>query len=103
MSKRKRDDQGKYAKRHSAKFIALLWIASFLSLGLLYFSAGAVESDFAGFRSCSSNSSLAIHSCGKDSLNLGDVGLVLLFILAAAMVVSLFTAAWRVTRNGTIK
>jgi hypothetical protein len=103
MSKRKRDDKGQYAKHHSTKFIAFVWLSSFLSLGLLYLSARVLAADFASFRSCSSNSSLAIHNCGKGSLNFGDIGLVLLFILSATMVVSLFTAAWRLTRNRTTK
>jgi hypothetical protein len=102
MSKPKRDGKGQYAKPRSTRFIAFVRVCSFLSLGLLYLAGSAVASDFASFRACSSNSSgLSIHSCGKQSLNVGDVALVLLFILSATMAVTLFTAAWRHSRRTT--
>ncbi len=96
---RLRDTEGKYSKRRSPGFIAGTWIAAVLSLGLLYAAGLAVSSDFAQFRSCSSNNGLALHSCGKNSLNLGDLILIALFILAALLTVTLFTAAWRMSRR----
>ena len=98
MSKH-RNIEGKFARRRSPAFIATSWIASFLSLGLLYLAGLAVSSDFAQFRSCSSNNGLALHSCGKNNVNLGDLILIALFILAALLVVTLFTASWRMTRG----
>lgn len=100
MSKR-RDTEGKYTKRRSPAFIVSVWVASFLSLGLLYATGLAVSSDFAQFRSCSTNDGLALHSCGKQAINVGDLMLVTLFVLAAVLVVTLFTASWRTVRGST--
>lgn len=94
MSKR-RDIEGKFARRRSPGFIAASWIASCLSLGILYAAGLAVSSDFAQFRSCNTNDGLSLHSCGKQSINVGDLVLIILFILAAVLVVTLFTASWR--------
>lgn len=92
MSKRKTKQQ----PRRSPGFIAGSWIASMLSLGLVYAAAIAVRSDFAAFKSCSANDSgLMVSDCGKHSLNTGDFVLILLFILSAALTLSLFTASLR--------
>lgn len=77
------------------------WVCSLLSTGLLYLAAIAVDADLASFRSCSANSSgLTISNCGKQSLNPGDLILIALLILSACLTVTLFTAAWRMTRRG---
>lgn len=105
MSKKaRRDNNGKFAKR-SLKFVIFSWALSFASLGLLYAAGAAVYSIFASFRSCDANTSngLSITSCGKLSLNVGDVVIIGLFIAASALVVTLFTAAWQASlRRGTI-
>ena len=101
MNKKKRNDQGRYAERHSTGFIVTTWVAAALSVGLLYAATRALLTDFASFRSCSANSSgLTIVNCGKSSLNFGDLVFMLMFVLAAALTVSLFTAAWRFTVRG---
>jgi hypothetical protein len=84
----------------SWKAIVGLWLASLLSVGLLLGSAIAVKSDLSQFRSCNSNTSgLMVHSCGKQSLNPGDLILLALFVLAALLTVSLFTGALRASRR----
>lgn len=99
MSKR-RDLSGRYATRRSPKFIAGAWVAGFLSVGLLYVISRVFTSDLASFRSCNANNSgLSIVSCGKQSPNFGDVLIFLVFVMAAALTVSLFTAAWRFSRK----
>lgn len=102
MSKfgRRRGDDGKFAVKHSAKYLAFLWICTLLSVGLLLLAGNAVTDTMASFQSCGSNSSgLEIHNCGKQALNLGDIMIFGLFALAAALTVSLFTASWRATRG----
>ncbi len=88
------------AKRPSPVLLVLSWVGSLLSIGLLFVFGNAVISDFASFRSCNSNSAgISVAACGKQSLNVGDLMLLLLFALAAALVVTLFTAAWRLSRR----
>jgi hypothetical protein len=82
--------------------VVALWVLSLLSVGLLYLAGNAVDADLGSFRSCNSNNSgLTISNCGKQGLNFGDVVLFILFALAACLVVTLFTAAWRTTRGKT--
>lgn len=96
-SKPRRDDKGKFKKR-SLKFVILSWLASFASLGLLYAAGAAAYSIFGSFRSCDINSAgLSIASCGKQSMNIGDLAILGLFIASATLAVSLCTAAWRAT------
>jgi hypothetical protein len=86
----------KQIKRRSPGFIVAAWIASILSLGLVYVAAVAVRADFASFRSCSANDSgLMVTDCGKHSLNAGDLLLLVLFMACAALALSLFTASLR--------
>jgi hypothetical protein len=88
-------------KRRSPGYLIFIWITSFLSVGLLLLAGNAVRSDIAQFRSCNSNSSsLAIHACGKTSLNVGDLVLFLLFVLCAGLAVSLFTHSWQASKGG---
>ncbi len=94
MSRRSQD--GQFARRQSPFMVVVIWLGSVVSLGLLVFMALAVKADFASFKSCNVNSSgLAISSCGKQSLNPGDMLLIALLVLSAVMVVTLLTAAWR--------
>lgn len=87
-------------KRHSPAFIFASWLASVLSIGLVWYSGHALTTSLAGFRSCSANNNdLYISSCGKHALNAGDFILIGLFILSAALVLSLFTGSWRMTRG----
>ena len=90
----------KAAKRRSPLFVTTTWVSSFLSVGLLLFIGNVVKADLGSMRPCSTNSSgLSVSSCGKQSINLGDLILIGLFFLAACLVVALFTAAWRMTRR----
>ena len=99
MSK-KRDNEGKFARQYSTKFIIISWICTILSLLLLYAAGNAVTDSVAAFQSCNSNSTgLSIHNCGKQALNIGDIIIFGLFTLSAALTVSLFTASWRATRR----
>lgn len=99
MSKQRMSD-GKFAKKRSPLYIAGSWCASFASLGLLYLATRVLLADLAAFRSCSSNSNgLVVVSCGKRSLNMGDLLLIALFFVSAALVASLFMTAWRATRR----
>ena len=99
----KRNSKGQFVHAHSKAFMAALWLASLISLVLLWLSARAVMSDFGSFRSCSASTGiLTLSSCGKQSLNLGDFALLGLFALAVCFAFSLLTAAWRATRKGTI-
>ena len=95
-----RDQYGQFAKRRSPLFIAASWLATLLSIALLLLLGNFVKNDMASFRSCSANNAgLVLTSCGKQSMNVGDFVLIGLMILAAAMTVSLFTAAWRMSRG----
>lgn len=94
-----RNGHGQFAKAPSKKMLSAAWVAAILSLGLLWASTTMVEASFGAFRSCSTNNVLTVSNCGKQSLNLGDLILVGLFILAAALTLSLFTHAWRVTKK----
>lgn len=99
----KRNSRGQYAKPASAKKLVAIWSASIASLGLLYASGGAVMSTFGSFRSCDvNNTGLYIRSCGKQSLSVGDVIIIAVFVAAAALSVSLFTAAWRLTTRKVV-
>jgi hypothetical protein len=95
-----RNAQGQYARPRSTGFIIFTWLCGFLSVGLLYLAARAVVSNFASLRSCDVNSSgLAVSSCGKAALNVTDIMMIGLFMLIAVLVVTLFTAAIRMTRR----
>jgi hypothetical protein len=84
----------------SKKLFVTTWIGVLLSIGLLFEAGSAVLSDLTGFRSCNSNTSgLSVAVCGKQSVNFGDIMLMILFVAAAALVVSLATVAWRMTRK----
>ena len=95
MSKKR----AKATKQRAPMLIVVTWVSSFLSLGLLFLTGSVLMSDFGSFRSCSHNNGLTVSSCGKQSLNLGDLMLCILFVLSAALVVSLFTAAWRMSKR----
>jgi hypothetical protein len=87
-------------KERSTSFVIITWIASILAVGLLLLIGNAVKADIAGFRSCSvNNSGLTVTSCGRQGINAGDAILFGLFVMAASLVVTLFTAAWRMTRR----
>lgn len=98
MNKQRRSN-GKFAAPRSPLVILFFWLVSFASIGILYLITRVLMANFAAFRSCNSNNGLAIVSCGKHSINMGDVLIIVLFLLSAALVVSLFTHAWRITRR----
>ncbi len=103
MSKSKRNSKGRFVRSHSAAFIFGAWLASLASLILVWLSSRAVMSDFGSFRSCSGGTGiLTISSCGKHSLDFGDLVILGLFVLSAFFSFSLITAAWRATRKGTV-
>ena len=107
MSSQRRRSQAKEptkprrsGKRPSTKLLAASWIATILSAFLLFQAGLALSSDMSGFRSCDANSSgLTVAMCGKQSLNFGDVVLLILFVCSAALLVSIGTAALRITRR----
>ncbi len=81
-------------------FIALTWVCSFASFGLVYLSAKVLAADVAGFRSCHANDTgLQSVACGKASVNFGDLVLFILFAASSALMFSLFTAALRMVRK----
>ena len=87
-------------KKRSPLVIALAWVASVVSLLLVYGAASAMVNALLGFRSCDSNSAgLRIITCGKQSVTMGDVLIGLLLLLTIALSVSLFTGAWRATKR----
>ena len=100
MSRRKRNDYGQFAKAPSKKMLFGSWLASFVSLALLWATAAALWSDLSSFRSCDANSGgLTLTSCGKHGLNAGDTILLGLFLLAGAMAFSMCTHAYRMTKR----
>lgn len=103
MSKSKRNSKGRFVRSHSMAFIIGIWTASIASLALLWLTSRAVMSDLGSFRACSGGTGiLSITSCGKHSLDIGDLVIVGLFGLSAFFSFSLLTAAWRATSKGTI-
>jgi hypothetical protein len=80
-------------------FIAATWVAGLLSVGLVYISGKILSVDLSAFRSCADNNGLALANCGKRGLNMGDLALLGLFIACAALMMSLFTAALRMSRR----
>lgn len=95
-----RNSEGKYAKAYSKKFIAFLWFSSLVSILLLYLAGTALTDTMSAFQSCSGNSTgLSISNCGKQGLNVGDIIIFTLFVLSAALTVSLVTASLRATKR----
>ena len=96
----RRNDSGQFVKAPSKRVLAGSWVISVLSLGLLWGTASMVKASLSSFQSCSANNNgLTLTNCGKQSLNAGDFMLIILFILAAFLSLSLFTHTWRVTRR----
>ena len=91
--------KAKPALQHRPLFIVGTWLASFASLGLLYGALRILSSDLGAFRSCNHNTGLTAMSCGKASVNIGDIVLVGLFIASALLTLSLFTAGWRMLKR----
>jgi hypothetical protein len=104
MSKKAiRSASGKFTQRKPMRVLAAWWGSSAFSLVVVWLAARAVMSDLGGFRSCSGDTQiLTVDSCGKQSLNLGDMILLGLLALAAFMSFSLLTAAWRATKKGAV-
>jgi small-conductance mechanosensitive channel len=89
-------------KRHSLSYILFTWVAAVLSLFLLVPTGAAIGAETVSFRSCNvNNNDLVIDACGKQSLNMGDLVILLLFVGSLCVVVCLFTHAWRISR-GTV-
>ena len=96
----RRDDHGKFAARPATWKLVTSWVISVLSLMLLWASAKWVFGDFGSFRSCNNSSDgITIASCGKSSVNLGDLMLIVLFVLIAFFALSVCTYAVRLTRR----
>jgi hypothetical protein len=92
----------KKVQRPSLPVLCGLWLGALCSLGLLALMSAVLKVDLESFRSCSvNNAGLFVESCGKQSLNRGDALILLLFVASIAIVVSLFTHAWRLTRRPT--
>lgn len=103
MSKPKRNDKGQYTRSRSLPFLVSAWVLAGASLGLVWLSSRALISDLASFRSCDGGTGIStISSCGKQSMNIGDMILLGLFVLSACFSFSLLIGAWRMTRKGTV-
>jgi hypothetical protein len=90
----------KKSKDHSFSLIIASWAGCLCSAVLLVLLGRVVVADFGGLRSCNTNSGgLTMTTCGKQGLNTGDILILLLFCLAACMVISLFTYARRVSHR----
>jgi hypothetical protein len=98
----KKPKKAKARREHSPAYYTSIWFGSLLSLLLLWFAANAVVSDAQSLRSCNANSAgLTVSNCGKSSINPGDLVILALFVLSAALSVTLFTAAWRTVKRKT--
>jgi hypothetical protein len=87
-------------RRPSITVLAASWAIALLSVGLLIPTGAAVGIEATSFRSCDvNNAGLFVHACGKQSFNLGDALIAVLFLGSIAVVGSLFTHAWRLTRR----
>ena len=103
MSKSKRNHKGEFVRSHSKGFIVAAWVVSVASLGLLWAASRAVMTDLGSFRSCGTDSGiLSLPSCGKHSLDMGDLIILGLFALSVCLSFSLMTIAWRATTKGTV-
>jgi len=103
MSKPVRNSEGKYAQRKPFKILVAWWASALFSLIVLWLAARAVMGDLGGFRGCNGDTPVGgIVSCGKQSLTLGDLILIGLFVLSVSFAASLTTAAWRATRKGSV-
>jgi hypothetical protein len=88
------------SKSTSPKLVIASWSFLLGSVVLLYLVGKITVSNFSQFRSCNANvSGLTIQNCGKQSFNFGDFLILVLFMLSAALVVSLFTHAWRQSKG----
>lgn len=84
----------------SASTIILSWLGALASLALVWPAVLMAAADLSGLRSCSvNNSGLTINSCGKQSLNIGDFIILILFISVAVLAVSAVTHAVRMSRR----
>jgi len=87
-------------KRRSPAVIGIAWVASVLSLLLVYGAGSALVQVLLSFRSCNRNDTgLYVLNCGKQSITMGDLLLIILFVLTIILSISLFTGAWRATRR----
>jgi hypothetical protein len=78
------------------------WIGALVSILLLLPTGAAIGADVSSFRSCNvNNSGLFVDNCGKQSVNLGDLVIFALFVGSLAVVVCLFTHAWRSSRGAS--
>jgi small-conductance mechanosensitive channel len=88
------------AKSKASKTVFSSWLFALASAFLLYLVGKITVSNFSQFRSCDANvTGLTIQNCGKQSFNFGDLLVLVLFALTAALVVSLFTHAWRLSKG----
>jgi hypothetical protein len=100
MSKAATKAKASTLKRPNAAALISLWVVSLASILLLLPTGSVMSADAGSFRSCSANSTdLFIENCGKRGINGGDILVLFLFFGSLAVVVSLFTHAWRLTRR----
>lgn len=79
---------------------ALIWSATIVSVGILFLLGQLVVSDFESFQSCNANGgNVTIANCGKESISISDVIIVVLFILSAFMVVKLVAIVTQTVRS----
>jgi len=95
-----RKQAGQSARQRPLWFVSGSWLLSLASIGLLGLVGNFLRSDLTSFRSCAANDAgLTVTSCGKQSLNFGDVVLIGLLIMCAALTITLLTAAWQLSRR----
>lgn len=103
MNEMKRNSKGQYTKPASPKKLAAYWSAAAVSAVILYGCGAAVMATMGSFRSCEANSAgLFVRNCGKLNLTPSDLVILVVFIAAAVLCVSLFTAAWRITKRKAV-
>lgn len=94
--------KAKRTRTRSPGFIIMTWVSAVLSVGLMLLVGNGFKADIAGFRPCSvNNSGLTLSTCGRQGINIGDLVFFGLFVLSACLVVTLFTAGWRMSRGST--
>ena len=84
----------------SASIIIWSWTGALASVALVWPAVLVAVADLSGLRSCSvNNPGLTINSCGKQSLNIGDFIILILFISVAVLAISAVTHAVRMSRR----
>jgi len=88
------------AGKSSPKSLALIWLAVLVSLAVAVGVGWFLTGDLIAFRSCGhNNTGLSISNCGKQGLNVSDILVILVFIAAVSVTLSLIGRAWKMSRR----